>query len=198
MHKHSRPPEYLFLDRDGVINLKLPQRWVTRVEDLVLIPGAAQAIARFNAAGIVVLVVTNQRGVALEYFSLQALETVHNHLRELLSASRAHLDAIYVCPHARDACTCRKPLPGLFHQAFAEYPLARPDNSLMVGDSLSDIQAGFGIGMPTVFIRNAGRDGDADVREAERLATWSASSLEACARQLLDVQADSLNDGEQP
>ena len=171
-------PKFVFLDRDGVINTKLPPgRFVTSPEDLALEPGAAAAIARLNVAGITVIVVTNQRGVALELFTEEALRLVHARLRDLLAKFCAHLDAIYYCPHQRDACNCRKPLPGMFYKAFTDFPGADAANSLLVGDSLSDIQAGCALGMTTVFVEGRSDTQDPGAEEAMQLATFRAASL---------------------
>lgn len=180
-------PKFVFLDRDGVVNTKLPpQHYVTRPEDLILEDGAAAAIGRLNTAGIAVLLVTNQRGIALGLFTEEDLRRIHTHLGILLRAQGAHLDAIYYCPHHRDACGCRKPLPGMFHQAFAEHPGASSANSLLIGDSHCDIQAGHDLGMPTVFIEGREDTRDHGNEEAAELATFRAASLGEFIDRLFD------------
>ena len=177
---------HVFLDRDGVINVKLPYgQYVTQPGQLTFCPGAAEAIAKLNHAGMRVIVVTNQRGVALNLFSEQQLSEVHQHLHQLLAAHGAHLDAIYACPHARDACDCRKPLPGLFLQAFRDFPNASPANSLMIGDSLSDIQAGMHLGLATVFIEGIAETRDPGADHARSLTTYRAASLAAFVQSLI-------------
>src|SRR5687768_8244975 len=107
-----------FLDRDGTINAPPPEgEYVTRPEALELLPRAGEAIARLNAAGWRVVVVTNQRGVALGRMTLSDVRDVHARLREELADRGAHLDGVYVCPHAEGTCGCRKPAVGLFEQA---------------------------------------------------------------------------------
>jgi D-glycero-D-manno-heptose 1,7-bisphosphate phosphatase len=177
---------YVFLDRDGVINRKLPEgQYVTTPAALILAPEAASAIGRLNRSGLKVLVVTNQRGISLGLYTDADLEAIHQKLSALLLVEDAHLDGIYYCPHAKHTCDCRKPGPGLFFQAFRDFPEANAANSIMVGDSLSDIQAGHNLGMATVFI-----DGDAATRpaasaEAAKLADHRAASLAAFVSQLL-------------
>lgn len=183
MPAHPTAPEdeirYVFLDRDGVINRKMPEgRWVTSPDELVLCPGAASAISRLNEANIKAIVVTNQRGIALGVYSEADLGRIHDRLRTLLNAENAHIDAIYYCPHARDICQCRKPKPGMFLQAFQDFPSATPANSLLIGDSLSDIEAGSNLGMKTAFV-----DGDPSTQadgalKARSLATYQASTLQ--------------------
>jgi D-glycero-D-manno-heptose 1,7-bisphosphate phosphatase len=85
----------------------------------------------------------------------------------------ARIDAIYYCPHDNGQCSCRKPLPGLFEQAFHDFPGATASNSVMVGDSLSDVEAASRLGMRSVFLADPGAAAD----RAAALATASAVSL---------------------
>jgi D-glycero-D-manno-heptose 1,7-bisphosphate phosphatase len=94
-----------------------------------------------------VIVVTNQRGIALGLLSEADVRSVHEKLQSHLAAYGAHLDAIYFCPHDNGECNCRKPGTGMFELAFRDFPGASPDNSVMIGDSASDILAGAGMGM---------------------------------------------------
>jgi D-glycero-D-manno-heptose 1,7-bisphosphate phosphatase len=177
---------YVFLDRDGVINRKLPEgRYVTNPEALTPAPGAAAAIARLNRCGLKVLVVTNQRGISLGLYSVADLEAIHQKLSVLLLFDDAHLDGIYYCPHAKNSCDCRKPGSGLFAQAFRDFPDANPLNSLIVGDSLSDIQAGHSLGMATVFVEGDTATRPAGSVEAAKLADYRAASLAAFVSRLL-------------
>jgi D-glycero-D-manno-heptose 1,7-bisphosphate phosphatase len=145
--------EYVFLDRDGVLNQKPARgKYITRVEDLVVLPGAADAVAAVNRSGRKVIVVTNQRGIALGLYTQRELDGIHETLQAQLALHGAHLDAIYVCPHDAGQCNCRKPYTGMFEQAFRDFPAARPERSVMVGDSLRDIEAGARFGMATALI----------------------------------------------
>lgn len=182
--------KYVFLDRDGVLNRKaLPGQYITRAEDLVLLPGVEEAIAALNRSGRKVIVVTNQRGIALGLYSQEELSRIHHKLRAELATHGGMLDAIYVCPHEAGQCNCRKPLTGLFEQAFADYPEASPSRSVMVGDSLRDIEAGVRAGMATVLITAGESHSPEDVR-ARSLAEMSASSLlELVQQHLLPLQA---------
>jgi len=130
----------VFLDRDGTINIDTTH--VSRRDTVRLIPGAAAAIARVNAAGLPVIVVSNQSGIGRGLFTIEEYEQVRERIDELLSAAGAHVLTTYYCPHSPDvapACECRKPGPGLYRQAAAEHgiDLAR---SWYVGDRLRDIQ----------------------------------------------------------
>jgi D-glycero-D-manno-heptose 1,7-bisphosphate phosphatase len=130
----------LFLDRDGTINVDTVH--VSHPDTVRLIPGAAAAIARVNAAGIPVIVISNQSGIGRGLFTVEEYERVRTRIDELLAAEGAHVLATYYCPHSPDTesgCECRKPGPALYRQAAAEHglDLAR---SWYVGDRLRDIQ----------------------------------------------------------
>lgn len=173
---------FVFLDRDGVVNRKMPEgEWVTMPAQFEMLEGVAEAIATLNRLDIKVIIVTNQRGIADGLYSEEQLTGIHEHLRELLAKQSAHVDAIYYCPHERNACDCRKPKTGMFLQAFAAFPGASPANSLMVGDSLSDIEAGSAIGMPTAFIE-VGAHQSPGASKARTLATYRAASLSEFVR----------------
>lgn len=146
------PFDLVLLDRDGTINVRVVDDYVRRPEDLVLLPGAAQAIRALNAAGCRVAVVTNQRGVSRGLMSLGDVDEVHDRLAVLLEAEGARLDAVLTCPHAVGECGCRKPLPGLLREAFRRAPWARPDRSLLVGDSESDLEAARAAGVPSRLV----------------------------------------------
>jgi D-glycero-D-manno-heptose 1,7-bisphosphate phosphatase len=109
---------------------------------------------------MLVVVVTNQSGVARGYFSEDRVHAVHKRLAELLRAAGAAIDATYFCPHHetegvgpyRIRCGCRKPAPGLLHQAAAEWPIDL-SRSWMIGDKISDAQAGATAGCRTILVR---------------------------------------------
>ena len=168
--------EYVFLDRDGVLNCK-PARgqFVTRWEEFHLQPGVEEALAKLARSGRKLIVVTNQRGVALGLYSLADLADMHDRLQTWLAAHGARLDAIYVCPHNNSECNCRKPLTGLFEQAFRDFPEANAGNSVMIGDSLRDIQAGRSVGMRTVLVENESRS--EELAAAHALADVTVASL---------------------
>ena len=170
--------EFVFLDRDGVINRKpTAGTYVTCWEEFELLPGAEDAVAKLNRSGRKAIVVTNQRGVALGLYSWQDLAEIHERLQDKLAARGAHLDAIYVCPHDNGQCSCRKPLTGLFEQAFRDFPTAHAGNSVVVGDSLRDIEAGQRLGMRTVLVDDGSASPSPDLQLARSLAQVSVASL---------------------
>jgi D-glycero-D-manno-heptose 1,7-bisphosphate phosphatase len=143
----------IFLDRDGVLNQKMPNgSYVTSWADFHLLPGVPEAIGRLNRAGLRVMVVSNQRGIALGLYTTADVEAIHSVFQSVLKANGAHVDRFYFCPHDKRQCNCRKPLPGLFEQAAAEFPAITASTSAMIGDSLSDIVFARRLGMLTIFI----------------------------------------------
>jgi len=180
--------EFVFLDRDGVLNRKPPPgQFVTRWEDFELLPGVEEAIAILNRSGRKAIVVTNQRGVALGLYSLEELAEMHERLQARLAAAGGHLDGIYICPHDVGQCSCRKPLTGLFEQAFRDFPDACAANSVMIGDSLRDIEAGKKLGMRTVLVDD-GEDARDDFARARSLADVCVSSLPEFVHRHLHAQ----------
>lgn len=177
---------YVFLDRDGVINRKPSEdRTIHQWSDFEILPGVETAIARLNACGFKVIVVTNQRGIALGRYTTEQLEDLHSRLREHLTDQGAHLDAIYYCPHDRNECHCRKPESGMFEQAFAEFPGASAANSVVIGDSISDIEAGERLGMRTIFVEGDPRFQKAGAERAAKMANRVVPSLHSAVFELL-------------
>lgn len=141
----SRPAA--FLDRDGVLIVDCG--YPHRPDQLVLIPGAAEAVKRLNDAGYVVVIVTNQSGVARGLFSEETMHGFNALLVERLAEAGARIDAVYAAPHHAEAVDeryrhpdhpDRKPNPGMLLKAIAEHDLD-PARSLMIGDQPSDMEA---------------------------------------------------------
>ncbi len=151
----------LFLDRDGT--LVLPRHYPTLPEQLVLYAGLGGPLTQLQSAGLRIIVITNQGGLAHGFFDEAALHQMHTHLATQLMQVGVHLDAIYHCPHHPAGripalaieCACRKPQPGLLLQAAADHTidLAR---SWFVGDILHDVEAGNRAGCRTVLVNNGG------------------------------------------
>jgi D-glycero-D-manno-heptose 1,7-bisphosphate phosphatase len=113
--------------------------------------GAAGAIRRLNDEGLRVVVITNQRGIALGRLTEERLVSIHAHMSRLLELeSGAHVDGVFYCPHQIGACRCRKPGVGLFLQARERWPDIDFATSAMVGDSDADTLAGRALGMATL------------------------------------------------
>ncbi|MFN7179420.1 D-glycero-alpha-D-manno-heptose-1,7-bisphosphate 7-phosphatase [Hyphomonas sp.] len=136
----------LFLDRDGVINAD--KGYVSRIEDFEWIEGAAEAIANFNRRGWYVFVVTNQSGIARNYYSEDDMHALHDWMQARLAEQGARIDRIYYCPyheegenpHYRRDSFDRKPKPGMLLRAMSDFPVRR-EQSFMIGDKDADMEA---------------------------------------------------------
>jgi D-glycero-D-manno-heptose 1,7-bisphosphate phosphatase len=147
----------VFIDRDGTINVE--KDYLFRTEDFEFIPGAAEAIRMFNEAGWLVVVVSNQSGVARGYYTEEDVHLLHSHISAQLRQSGARVDAWFYCPHHPSGrgsyalpCRCRKPLPGMLLEAADRFGIDL-DASLMIGDKLVDIEAGRSAGCRSVLVR---------------------------------------------
>jgi len=155
----------VFLDRDGTINEQMG--YINHIDRFHLLDGVTEAIRRLNIAGIPVVVVTNQSGLARGYFPESLLEEVHRKMELLLAEDNAHVDGIYVCPHhpeAREArfrkdCDCRKPKNGLFVRAAREMELDLA-RSYVVGDRWSDLKAAASCGAKGILVLTGYGRGD--------------------------------------
>lgn len=146
---HARPA--VFVDRDGTLIAE--RHYLCDPDQVQLLPGAAQAVRRLNQAGVPVLMVTNQSGVARGYFSLEQVEQVNQRVLAMLAAEGARLDGIYVCPHQEgDGCNCRKPATGMVDAAAAAWNVA-PDKSFVIGDKPCDIDLGRNLGAGALLVR---------------------------------------------
>jgi len=185
----SFPPHTLrtvFLDRDGVLNRKLPEgRYVTSPAEFHILPGVPAAIARLNRAGLRVIVVSNQRGIALGLYTAADVDRIHAAFQHELQSHGAHVDAFYFCPHDKHQCDCHKPLPGLFHQAQAAFPAIAAESSVIAGDSLSDIEFGHCLGIATIFIEGDPTLQKPGAPQARDLASRSFANLPQAVGALL-------------
>ncbi len=178
----------VFLDRDGTLNEEVG--YLSRPEDLRLLPGAAAAVAALNAQGVPVVVVTNQSGIGRGYYGWKDFSAVMSRMGTLLALENAHVDAVYAAPHHEQGQgeygvadhADRKPNPGMLLRASEEHglDLAR---SWMVGDKALDVEAGHRAGCRACLVRTGygAEEGDcgadlvaADLAEAVKriLAGW--------------------------
>jgi D-glycero-D-manno-heptose 1,7-bisphosphate phosphatase len=176
----------VFLDRDGILNEKMPEdHYVTRWEEFHILPGVPQALRNLNEAGLFVVVVSNQRGIARGLYTMGDIEAIHAQFQKQLAAAGAHINAFFVCPHDRNDCNCRKPLPGLFEQAHIRFPAITPATSVMIGDSLSDIEFGRNLGMMTIFVEGDSERRSPGAEHAAQLADLRCASLPEAVERLL-------------
>ncbi len=157
-----------FLDRDGVLNVD--HGYVHRIETLDLMPGAASAVRRLNEAGYMVIVASNQSGIARGYYTLDDAHRFNTALRERLAEQGARIDAFYLAPYHPDGVVApyarphddRKPGPGMLRRALAEWPVDAA-RSFLIGDKDSDLEAAQRAGLPGHLYR--GGDLDAFIRD---------------------------------
>lgn len=177
----------IFLDRDGVLNRKVPEgSFVRSPGDFHVLPHVPEAIARLNQAGVCVVVVSNQRGIALGLYSAADVQAIHSEFQRTLSAHGAHIDAFFICPHDRGQCNCRKPLPGLFEQAVAQFPATTTASSVMIGDSLVDIEFACRLGMTAILIDSNSENQAPGIESAQKMADFRFPSFPAAVSALLD------------
>ena len=187
----------VFLDRDGTISEEVG--YVNHLDRFRVYPWAAEAIRRLNQAGLQVILITNQAGVARGYFPESLVHEVHQKLQEELAFSGATIDAIYYCPHHpegqvesyRIRCTCRKPTPGLIEKAAQERHLDLR-SSFVVGDRYQDLQMGFTVGARTILVMSGYGKGELLYQKD----TWPqqpdhiAADLSEAVDWILDFQND--------
>jgi D-glycero-D-manno-heptose 1,7-bisphosphate phosphatase len=142
----------IFLDRDGTLNKPAPPgQYIRRPADLELLPGAAEAVRMINSTAYKAILVTNQRWLSEPTADARSYTAIESQFTSLLAASGARLDASYVCPHATNCCDCRKPAPGMLLRASTDFNI-NLHRSFIVGDSITDVQAGLAVGATTVLI----------------------------------------------
>lgn len=152
----SRP--VVFLDRDGTLNEEVG--YIRNLDDLHLIAGAADAVLKLNKSQVAAVLITNQTGAARGYYSEDHIRNLNSRLVDLLSASGAHLDALYYCPHLPEAtvaqyalaCGCRKPEAGLVEQAFGDHPSLDRARAYVVGDKATDVELAQNCGAKGVLV----------------------------------------------
>ena len=148
----------VFMDRDGTLNEEVG--YLSRLDALVLIPGAGEAVRRINESGMKAVVVSNQSGIARGYFTEAFVESVHDLLNRMLREQGAHIDRFYFCPHHpvhgngpyKIQCDCRKPEPGLLLRAAEELDIDL-GRSYLIGDMLKDIDTAKKVGAKGVLVR---------------------------------------------
>ncbi|UCE03523.1 MAG: HAD-IIIA family hydrolase [Candidatus Latescibacterota bacterium] len=156
----------VFLDRDGTINVE--KHHLHRADQMQLIAGAGEAIRLLHRARLKVVVVTNQSAIGRGLLSLDELRRIHAEMCEQLRRDAAGIDAIYSCPHHPSAavgryrveCGCRKPQPGALYRASRDLGIDL-SRSFLVGDKISDLEAGSAAGCTTILVRTGyGRDSE--------------------------------------
>ena len=178
-------PKIVFLDRDGTINEEV--NYLHKPEDFRFVPGVPEALRRLHEAGYLLIVITNQAGIARGYYSEADCEALNRYMAEMLAAQGAVLTAAYYCPHHpvhgigkyRKACSCRKPKDGLFLQALADLGIAAP-GGMNAGESGAMRPADFHQGTLTL-------SGEA----LAALRQWKAENFDTLAAEAFTGRPDS-------
>lgn len=140
------PNKAIFFDRDGTLNIDV--HYLHEPEKFIWVEGAIEAIHWANTHGYLVIVVTNQSGIARGYYDETAVRRLHDWMNAQLAAHGAHIDAFYYCPHHAEGtvpayakhCDCRKPAPGMILRAITEHHID-PAASFLFGDGARDVEA---------------------------------------------------------
>jgi len=178
----------VYLDRDGTLNFD--PGYLNQPDQLQLLPGVGQAVARLNRAGFKTVVLSNQSGLARGLITTEQLDAIHRRLRELLAADGARLDGIFICPHhPEDACSCRKPSPGLVLRARQELGLA-PDHAIVIGDKASDVGLARNIGATAVFVSSGHHPEEEQARMADQglAPDFTARDLAGAVKWILEKE----------
>jgi D-glycero-D-manno-heptose 1,7-bisphosphate phosphatase len=178
----------VFLDRDGTLNEEVG--YLCRPEDVVLIPGAREAVARLNARGIPVLVVTNQAGIGRGKYGWDDFQAVMDRIKALLVLGGAHLDGVYAAAHhpkglgdyAHPDHPDRKPNPGMLLRAAQEHGIDL-SRSWMIGDKALDLEAGRNAGCRVALVRT-GYGRQVDASRADLVAEDLAAAVERILAEL--------------
>ena len=143
----------VFLDRDGVINQSPPNMgYVRKWSEFSFIPNAKKAIRELTENGYRIIVVTNQSGIQRGLYSEESLADIHSRMVTEINKTGGAIDAVYYCPHHPDAgCKCRKPKIGMLMRAADEHNIEL-SNAYLIGDSVTDIQAGQRAGTRTFLV----------------------------------------------
>ncbi|GAB6072776.1 D-glycero-alpha-D-manno-heptose-1,7-bisphosphate 7-phosphatase [Venenivibrio stagnispumantis] len=150
----------LFLDRDGVINRKIDGDYVRNWQQFEFLPKVLEALEILNNIFGKIIIVTNQRGIGRGLMTEKDLLDIHSNVLNILSDKKIKIDKIYYCPHdyEKEDCICRKPKIGMALQAKKDFPDIDFKKSIMVGDSISDIEFGNNASMISILIDESNSD----------------------------------------
>jgi D-glycero-D-manno-heptose 1,7-bisphosphate phosphatase len=155
----------VFIDRDGTINEQMG--YINHISRFMLLPGSAEAIRLLNDHGYLVIIVSNQSGVARGYFPMDLANEIHAHMRVLLERDNARVDGIFFCPHYPKgklpeysrACECRKPKTGLIKMACGDFDIDMA-NSYVIGDRCTDMELARNAGLKGILVKTGYGLGD--------------------------------------
>lgn len=143
----------LFLDRDGVINVRLIDDYVKNINEFQFMPGVLDAFRIFAERFGKIIIVTNQQGVGKGLMTLETVDSIHDFMKKQIENQKGRVDAIFVCPQLKtEPDNFRKPNPKMAYMAKNDFPAIDFSKSIMIGDSISDIEFGHNAGMHTILI----------------------------------------------
>lgn len=147
----------VFLDRDGVINAKGKSYYIYRTDDFSFNEGVFEALRYFSSQGYLLIIITNQGGIAKDVFTPEQMDELHRYMQSALKSENIEITDIFFCPHHPDieTCECRKPGTLLFRKAIEKYDID-PRNSFMIGDSETDIIPADKLGIKGIMIPTNG------------------------------------------
>ncbi len=149
----------LFLDRDGVINKRLPGDYVQKWSDFQFLEGVLEALSKAATTFGVIVIVTNQQGIGKGLMTETDLEVLHTQMLSVIKATNGRIDKVYICPELKDGKPkCRKPNTGMGEQAKVDFPNIDFQKSIILGDSASDIAFGQRLSMKTVWVTTKPED----------------------------------------
>lgn len=183
----------VFLDRDGTINYDAG--YINHPDNFIMYPYAPQAVRMLNMNDFLVIVITNQSGLARGFFNLETMNDIHNKMYKTFENMGAHIDGLYYCPHDPNAkvaeykavCNCRKPETGMVEQALKDFPIDT-NRMFFVGDKHSDIMAGYKSGCKTIMVETGYGKGDL----INKSSKWEVKPDKVC-NNLLDAVRIILN-----
>jgi D-glycero-D-manno-heptose 1,7-bisphosphate phosphatase len=161
--KQGKPQSAIFLDRDGVINHDY--KYVHKAEDFIFIDDVFDCCKQFIKQGYLIVIITNQSGIARGYYSEEDFHKLNQWMLEQFKQNQVDITAVYYCPHHsikgignyKVDCECRKPKPGMIQQAAHDHNI-NLSQSILIGDNLSDIKAGKAAGIDKNFIVQTGKE----------------------------------------
>ena len=149
---HNSGKWTLFLDRDGVINKRKVDGYVTKIEEFELLPGVIDALKEISSFFHRIFIITNQQGVGKGIMTIKDLLEIQSFLQNKLRAAGIHIHGIFFCPHLEGTCFCRKPAYGMIRRLVHIFTDVNPRQSVFVGDDIKDILLAIRIGSKPVFI----------------------------------------------
>lgn len=184
----------VFIDRDGTLIEETG--YLNDLSRLKLFPYSVDAVRQLHRAGFLVVVVTNQAGIARGIVPEAFLDIAHGHISQVMQAGGARIDRYYHCPHHPDGivpglnrrCECRKPAPGLWHQAARDLSIDLA-GSFTIGDRWLDVRAGRAAGTKTVMVRTGYGQGEEQAAPDGATADAIVSDLAAAAGWILEQDA---------